>query len=254
MYGKIFESMYDGSMYGRWEAIVTLQQMIVLAEKDGTLDMTPEALSARTSIPLAIIQAGLSELEQPDGKSRTPTADGRRIVRLNAQREWGWRIVNYRKYRAIRTAEERREYMRKYQRVRRAKLKEASVDGKQASTKTTNSSKQYAGSSKQEAEKISRPAVASRKTTWLTPYWDAWTTQYGGKPNAGMLSKNLKPLHDQHGLEETLRRWMYYLSQTPAEYASPPRFASTWGRWVDGAEPQSELGFADQDFDRAPSP
>ena len=54
MYGKIFESMYDGSMYGQWEAIITMQQMIVLADKDGIVDITPPALSARTSIPLEI--------------------------------------------------------------------------------------------------------------------------------------------------------------------------------------------------------
>lgn len=120
MFGKIFESMFDGTMHGHWQAIVTLQQMIVLADQDGTVDMTPEALSARTSIPLEIITTGIAELEQPDPKSRTPDEDGRRIVRLDPSRDWGWRITNYLAYRAIRSAEERREYMRQYQRDRRS--------------------------------------------------------------------------------------------------------------------------------------
>lgn len=121
MFGKIFASMFDGTMHGHWQAIVTLQQMIVLADQEGTVDMTPEALSARTSIPLEIITTGIAELEQPDPKSRTPDEDGRRIVRLDPSRDWGWQITNYATYRAIRSTEERREYMRQYQRVRRAK-------------------------------------------------------------------------------------------------------------------------------------
>ena len=48
MYGKIFESIYDGSLYGQWEAIVTMQQLIVLADADGVIDMTPPAISGKT--------------------------------------------------------------------------------------------------------------------------------------------------------------------------------------------------------------
>jgi len=114
MYGKIFASMYDGSIYGQWKAIVTFQQMIALADKDGVLDMTAQALSARTSIPLNIIQEGIEILEAPDKVSRTPDEEGRRIIRLDEDRPWGWKITNYAKYREIRTAEERREYHRRY--------------------------------------------------------------------------------------------------------------------------------------------
>ena len=114
MYGKIFATMYDGSIYGRWQAIVTFQQMIALADKDGIVDMTAQALSARTSIPLEIIEKGIADLETPDKVSRTPDEEGRRIILLDEHRPWGWRITNYAKYREIRTAEERREYHRQY--------------------------------------------------------------------------------------------------------------------------------------------
>ena len=114
MYGKIFSSMFDGSLYGKWQAIVTFQQMIVLADQDGTIDISSEALSARTSIPLDIIKAGIAILEAPDEHSRSPDESGRRIVLVDPARGWGWQIVNYAHYRAIRTAEDRREYNRKY--------------------------------------------------------------------------------------------------------------------------------------------
>lgn len=109
MYGKIFSSMYDGSLYGQWEAIVTFQQMIVLADAEGYVDMTPQALAARTSIPLDIIQKGIELLLSPDKYSRTPDCDGRRIELVDDSRPWGWRIVNHAKYRQMASAEEKRE-------------------------------------------------------------------------------------------------------------------------------------------------
>lgn len=114
MYGKLFSSMFSGSLYGHWQAIVTFQQMIILADKDGTIEMTPAALAAFTSIPLDIITAGISVLESPDANIRTPGEDGRRITRINPDRPWGWHITNYAHYRAIRTAEDRREYHKNY--------------------------------------------------------------------------------------------------------------------------------------------
>ena len=118
-YGKIFTQIYDGSLYGQWEALVTFQQLIVLSNKDGEVDMTPQAIAARTSIPLDIITRGLEQLAAPDERSRTPDEQGRRIVLLDTHRNWGWRIVNFAKYRDIRSAEERREYFREWKRAKR---------------------------------------------------------------------------------------------------------------------------------------
>lgn len=106
--------MFEGSLHGRFEATVTFMAMIALADKEGTVDMTPQALIARTGFPPAIIDKGLRELEAPDQYSRTPDLDGRRIIRLDEERAWGWKIVNYEKYRNIRTSEERRAYHRQY--------------------------------------------------------------------------------------------------------------------------------------------
>ena len=97
--------------------------MIVLADKDGIVDMTPEAMAARTSIPLDIIQRGLEQLAAPDPRSRTPDEQGRRIVLVDKHRNWGWALTNYKTYAAIRTAEERREYFKNYKRRERAAKK-----------------------------------------------------------------------------------------------------------------------------------
>lgn len=121
MYGKIFESIYEGTLCGKWEAIVTFQQMIVLCNADGEIEMTPEAISAKTTIPLDIIKKGIKVLESPDPYSRTPGEEGRRIVLLDESRPWGWRIVNHKLYRNKGNHTNRREYMREYMRNRRKK-------------------------------------------------------------------------------------------------------------------------------------
>ena len=122
MYGKLFVQMYSGTLgtKGPWEALVTFQQLIILADKHGVIDMTPEAISRQTTIPLEIIQRGIAELEKADPESRTPDDDGRRIGRLSENRTWGWQITNYAKYREIRSAEERRAYHRAYWHKRKA--------------------------------------------------------------------------------------------------------------------------------------
>ena len=127
MYGKLFTQMYDGTLAtrGPWQAMVTFQQLVILADKEGIVDMTREAIARRTTIPEEIINIGITALEQPDSASRSPDLEGRRIVRLSENRDWGWRIVNHGHYRKIRSQDERREYMRNYQQKRRESLKES---------------------------------------------------------------------------------------------------------------------------------
>lgn len=134
MFGKVFASMYDGTLAtkGPWQALVTFQQLIVLADRTGIVDMTPEALSRRTTIPLEIINIGIAALEQTDSESRTPDLDGRRIARLSPDRTWGWQIVNYEKYNKIRSEDQRREYMANLMRERRKKAKTLPPESKHA--------------------------------------------------------------------------------------------------------------------------
>lgn len=127
MYAKVFQQIYDGSLCtdGSWQALVTFQQMLVLADEHGVVDMTAEAISRRTTIPIDIIKQGLSELVKPDPRSRTPDEDGRRLLPLSPSRDWGWVVVNYRKYRQIQREVDRREYHREYWHKRKAKATSA---------------------------------------------------------------------------------------------------------------------------------
>ena len=66
MYGKIFDMIYDGTLGDNWQALITFQQMIVLCDADGIIDMTQSAIARRTGIQIEHIEAGINFLEQPD--------------------------------------------------------------------------------------------------------------------------------------------------------------------------------------------
>lgn len=145
MFGKLFPQMFEGSLVDAgWEAIVTLQQLVILANVEGVIDKTPDWISRTTTIPIDIITKGLAALEKPDPESRTPDEEGRRIVRVSDARSWGWRIVNYAHYRNLRKEEERRDYHRQYWReVRSPKLKPHPEDDAEELERRTQAAGEY---------------------------------------------------------------------------------------------------------------
>lgn len=122
MFAKIFETIFDSSVSEDYLLRLVFQDMLVLADIDGVVDRTREAIARRTNVPIDIVRQKIETLEQPDPSSRNVSEDGRRIVRLDPHRDWGWRIVNYQFYRQLRDAAQRREYNRnRMQRVRAEK-------------------------------------------------------------------------------------------------------------------------------------
>jgi len=101
--------MYDGTIAANWKALITFQQLIVLSDKHGIVDITPPALAKRTGIPLDIIEEGIEYLEQPDKYSRSQEEEGRRLILLDEHRPWGWQIVNHEHYRNLSSEEDKRE-------------------------------------------------------------------------------------------------------------------------------------------------
>lgn len=125
MYGKLFEAIFDSSIME--EDLPTrylFQCMIGLADQHGVVDMTVQALARRVRLPVNAVSKALTRLSLPDPSSRSPDDDGRRIVLLDEHRDWGWRLVNYAKYRDTRSQADRKSYMREYMRKRRAQQRQ----------------------------------------------------------------------------------------------------------------------------------
>lgn len=165
MYGKIFDSIYDGTLYGNWEAIATFQQFIVLANADGIVDMTPQAIAARTSFPLDLLQRGIKFLESPDPYSRTPGDEGRRIALIDPEhRPWGWRIVNHGKYVRLRDMAQKREADRVRISEKRKKNNDVAIES-QMSPSVANVAHAYADA---DTNKNIAPDGAFER------FWTAW--------------------------------------------------------------------------------
>jgi hypothetical protein len=106
--------------------------MLVLADRDGVVDMTLDAISRRTNVPEEMVKHAITELMKPDRKSRSHQVDGCRLVALDSHRDWGWQIVNYEHYRNIKDEEARRTYFRDKQRAHRAKgVKDSQTQSKE---------------------------------------------------------------------------------------------------------------------------
>lgn len=171
--------MYDGTISENWKALITFQQMIVLCDSEGMIDITPLALSKRTCIPLDIIEAGIEYLSQPDSYSRSQEHDGRRIILIDEHRPWGWIIVNHEHYRNLASYDDRREKAR----LRKQKQRE-------------NESKQSDVTLSHTPSRMSHHADADPNTdntdTQFTLFWETYPKK-NGKKDAEKAFMKLNP-------------------------------------------------------------
>lgn len=98
-YTPVFSSLFRGSLCGQWPALPVFCTLLPLADKNGVIDMSFSYLARVTGWPEELLRDGIGQLEAADPDSRGTDDDGRRLVRIRENTEWGWRIVNFVKYR-----------------------------------------------------------------------------------------------------------------------------------------------------------
>jgi hypothetical protein len=150
MFAKVFGQIFDSSIAEDYNCRRMFMDLLVLADSTGAVDMTPEAISRRTNVPQPEVEKYIAELCQPDARSRSDLHEGKRLIPLDDRREWGWMIVNYQHYRAIKDEEARRTYFRNAQReyrkgkkkvVKDKGLTELNTNGQPLTPSSTSSSK-----------------------------------------------------------------------------------------------------------------
>ena len=127
MYGKIFGSLFDGSMRGQTNLILVFCNMLCRCSLDGTDDRHPRVIADEIGLPLETVREVLLTLGSPDPESRTPDKDGRRIELLDSHRNWGWKIINHAKYQSMRNEIDRREQNKRASAKHRHKNADASA-------------------------------------------------------------------------------------------------------------------------------
>ena len=131
MYAKVFGSLWNGSLRGERDAQLVFIYLLANCNDVGEVEIIREKIVDDTGVGKERtddVHEALNVLESSDPLSRSPIEDGRRIVRLSPERNWGWRIVNYDYYRKIRNELERREQNREAQRRWYDRSKQSSSD------------------------------------------------------------------------------------------------------------------------------
>lgn len=131
MYGKHFDSMYQGSMVGSGAIVFAVMGYVIANYKldrvvGAQVDLNPQLLAFILGEKQEDVQKAIEMLCSPDPNSRTKDNEGRRLVQLG---QFTYKVVNGAKYTAIRNAEERREYNRKKQSEYRSRKRSKPLPG-----------------------------------------------------------------------------------------------------------------------------
>jgi len=134
-------------MRGNSHALLVFTNLLAHSDAHGIADIHPRAISEEVGLTLEETRDALLYLEKQDPESRSPEMDGCRIVRMDGHREWGWQVVNYAKYRAIRNEDDRKEQGR----LSQQRWRDRNADSKQ-SKPSVSGRKQDKPKQKQEVE------------------------------------------------------------------------------------------------------
>jgi len=237
---KLFQSILDSTIWQEpSETKILWITMLAMADRNGEVQASMPGLAKRAGITLAQCESGLNFLLSPDRYSRTPDHEGRRVAPVDG----GWQLLNHGKYRALLSAEERREYNRRKQAEYRAgKTKSANVND--ASLTVIDSQSQSAmcthseGEAEGEATKtLGEPATPSAPTTKAKVKKPARTDAeivaaysadiaYRGIDVAAQLSKMRNWCAVNHK-EPTERRFVNWLNRCEASLAPAASTAQT---------------------------
>lgn len=124
MFYKSYEQQFDSSIAHDPVMRSVFNDMCALADQRGIVDMTYQAIAARTRWPIETVVSKIGDLMKPDPESRSKKCEGARLVLLDGTRSWGWRVVNYTEYRKRRDSESRQTQNRDAQRRWRERQKE----------------------------------------------------------------------------------------------------------------------------------
>ena len=126
MYAKLFSRIAQSSLMEQdVETRYCFMMLLAIADIEGDIIGTDVAIARAINLPLERFKTSIEALMLPDADSNSQVLEGRRVVKSDNGR--GYRIVNYKEYRAIKTAEEKRAYMRDYMRDRRKSQNDKSV-------------------------------------------------------------------------------------------------------------------------------
>lgn len=132
MYGKHFESMYEGSMYGAGVAVFAVWGYVIAHVRKSRVELNPVKLADTLGGDVKEMASAIEVLMKPDANSRHKEHDGRRLLR---EGQFQYFVPSWESYQGIRNSDDRREYNKIKQREYRAKKRSKPLAGEMAAVK-----------------------------------------------------------------------------------------------------------------------
>lgn len=162
MYGKSFESKYEGSMVGAGFHVYAVWDYCITKNRSGFIELNPKLLAfvlngGREGSEQQVSDA-IEFLMKPDPTSRSKEQEGRRLVK---EGQFQYRMVNWGHYESIKSIVDLREYNRRKQQEyrERKRLKAGKVP---RSKKTGPLSGEESGISKLESGEMTEEQLAEQ--------------------------------------------------------------------------------------------
>jgi hypothetical protein len=250
----VFVKLFSGLLYSTvWREDLHVKvvwiTLLALCDAKGRVAASVPGLAAISAVTVDQCRDALERLKAPDPDSRTKEWEGRRIADIDG----GWQVLNYLKYRDMRDEDKRKEQTKEATRRWREKGKKITKDyndhGDRGEPRRAQEEEEgrirTTVPSLRSGDDVPPPGVVAveapfqapasplvaQVVAWSREACDDWIARFGGTAPGGQIGKAMKPLVDRHGWTAVRAAWQSYLGQTEAEYASPTRFASTFGRW-----------------------
>ena len=118
MYGKHFESMYEGSMYGAGIAVFAVWGFVISHTHHSRVELNPKKLADTLGGTVDEVAGAIEFLEKPDPSSRFKGQEGRRLIK---EGQFQYFVPSWAEYQKIRSENDRREYQKLKQREYREK-------------------------------------------------------------------------------------------------------------------------------------
>jgi hypothetical protein len=238
VYAKLFTSIYQGTLRGNSHGLLVFTNLLAHCDKNGYADIHPRAIAEEVGLTVEQVKAAIDTLESADDESRSPELDGRRIVRMDEHRAWGWNVVNYVKYRAIRDEEDRREQNRLSQERWRNKHKPPSEPVSQRKPQSAHTEAE----AEADTEKVKTPSPRKRGSAGVAGFdlfWKAYPRKIAKAEAAKAFDKIapsvelLDQMIDAIEKQRTCEQWV----KDGGQFIPYPASWLNKARWLDEVAP-----------------
>ena len=179
-YGKIFESMFTGSMVGAGAPVFAVWAYVIASAKPpGVVELNPKLIAVVLGESKESIEKAIEALCSPDPESRTKDHDGRRLIR---EGEYLYAVPTWEKYNQLRNEVERRASNRESQRRWREKRKaDADVSKRNADVSSSEKASASASTSTCTSPYSEEESARGGEPPDFVVFWDAFDNKQDRK-------------------------------------------------------------------------